>query len=586
MPTCDLSSGQPARLPAQPALSWPRINGTPRFGGLMSLLLIGVGVLAASCGGKGPTDTTSLVAMVTVTPATAALAPQETRQLSATVTNADGDVLQGQMVTWTSLNEAVATVGSSGLVTALQPGTASIQAAAGGKSATASITVTPPLGEAGQVMLPGGVTLDLSGLTVLSDISEVHPLANGEFHLETTDAVGAQFDLITASGELVMIGLVNAQGTGIEVSVTTTARMLLYYAFGVFALPPEQQAQAMDLIAQLPQVATLAASLAGRMQANPLVLAEGDAQLTSAIQQARDAVLGTGQGGLDGRSMSAASRASMSLISLVIEQKGIQSGVELLQSPAGDGIMALNHYRRPASLLVYRMGYEDPQGHYNTLTTPVKVAGPVDVPPASRLGLLSALGDVLSGSAPWTPQLSAPIPLALGSGAVRTDFEAVLLGPSFDFVSPVPIMQDSRFYGFASEWNSVIDSKQVELFWDGFAAGALESLAFGSVAKLPAAERQAFVDGVRGMADPRFLELGVLLRQGGATPWRSALSSTICAAGPIDSTSMRSRRRPSRRAGRSRPSSPRWRPGSLPVPRPGRSLPRCRSRCRCPMWRG
>ncbi len=543
MPVRDSRPGLPAIPAAEAALPRPRSGapelpsrGRPRSIRSVALILGGLGMLAAACGGKSPTDPSAKVAKVTVTPATAALAPQETRQLNATVTNGDGEVLQGQMVTWTSLDEAVASVGSGGLVTARQPGTASIQAAAGGKTATASITVTEA-GILGQLSIPSGVALDPTGLRMVSSAGEGHVDASGAFHLEVLPGPGAQVDLMTASGQLVMIGLVNSAGTGIDVSVTTTAQVLIYYALGAFGLPDDNQDTAMSLIAQHPAVATLAALLADRMRVNPLVVAVGDAQLAAAIQQARDDVLGAVQAGIvEGPSMSAASRASMPLLSLSIEQKGTQSGVELLHNMAGDGIVAQNHFRRPAAVLVYRTAIEDAQGQVTPEPTPVLVAGPVDVPPTGRLGLLTAIGDVLTGNAPFAPVQSASIPIPPVYGANKTFLEAVLLGPSFDFVSPVPIMQDSRFYGFAGEWNSIIDTKQRELFWNGFAAGALETLAFGKVGAIPAANRQGFVDGISAIANPRLQGLGILLRADGgyAQALTLVLDELLAGSYPLD----------------------------------------------------
>ena len=54
----------------------------------------------------------------------------------------DGNVLSGRTVTWTSSNTSVATVSTSGLVSGLTPGSATITATSEGKSGTASVTVT------------------------------------------------------------------------------------------------------------------------------------------------------------------------------------------------------------------------------------------------------------------------------------------------------------------------------------------------------------------------------------------------------------------------------------------------------------
>ena len=60
---------------------------------------------------------------------------------TAAVTDANGEVMSGATVTWTTSSDAVATVSDAGLVTSVAPGTATITATSGSASATASVTV-------------------------------------------------------------------------------------------------------------------------------------------------------------------------------------------------------------------------------------------------------------------------------------------------------------------------------------------------------------------------------------------------------------------------------------------------------------
>src|SRR5207248_314481 len=82
------------------------------------------------------------VASVSVAPATATVTTGGTQHLAATLKDASGNGLTGRSVAWTSSNAAVATIGGSGLVTAIAAGSATITAASGGKSGTATITGT------------------------------------------------------------------------------------------------------------------------------------------------------------------------------------------------------------------------------------------------------------------------------------------------------------------------------------------------------------------------------------------------------------------------------------------------------------
>src|SRR5262249_44379833 len=84
------------------------------------------------------------VATVTVSLGTTSIAGGATRQATATLTDAIGNVLTGRSIAWSSSNTAAATVSSSGLVTGVAAGSANIVATSEGKSGSAPITVTNP----------------------------------------------------------------------------------------------------------------------------------------------------------------------------------------------------------------------------------------------------------------------------------------------------------------------------------------------------------------------------------------------------------------------------------------------------------
>ena len=98
----------------------------------------------------GSVQTTVIVFVIDPTVATISLtgAPTTTFfvgttfQATATPRDASNNVLSAFAVTWSSSVPAVATVSSTGLVTALSAGTTNITASAGGKTATISVTVS------------------------------------------------------------------------------------------------------------------------------------------------------------------------------------------------------------------------------------------------------------------------------------------------------------------------------------------------------------------------------------------------------------------------------------------------------------
>jgi len=101
------------------------------------------------------------VASVTVAPTSSSLPVGATVQLSATTRDASSNVLTGRVITWSSANTILASVNSTGVVTAIGVGTIQVTATSEGKSGSASITVTipPPPPPPGSWNEPAGMTL-------------------------------------------------------------------------------------------------------------------------------------------------------------------------------------------------------------------------------------------------------------------------------------------------------------------------------------------------------------------------------------------------------------------------------------------
>jgi len=132
------------------AISWSSSDntiGTVNGSGLVTGVAAGSVAITATSEGKSGTASVTVagapVASVTVTPASASVQAGQTQQLTATLKDANGNILTGRTVTWSSNNTSVATVSSSGLVTAKVAGSATITATSEGKSGTSALTVTP-----------------------------------------------------------------------------------------------------------------------------------------------------------------------------------------------------------------------------------------------------------------------------------------------------------------------------------------------------------------------------------------------------------------------------------------------------------
>jgi len=97
--------------------------------------------LGSACGGSSESAPPA-VASVTVTLGASSLVAGQSTAASAVLRDGGGNVLTGRTVAWTSSAPSVATVSSSGSVSAIGAGTASIVATSEGQSGSALLTVT------------------------------------------------------------------------------------------------------------------------------------------------------------------------------------------------------------------------------------------------------------------------------------------------------------------------------------------------------------------------------------------------------------------------------------------------------------
>jgi hypothetical protein len=176
--TASVLSGQTVQLTATPrdangtplsgrVVTWTSVNpaiATVSAAGLVTGVAAGPATITATSEGKSGTAAVTVsnvpVASVVVSPTAANVSVGGTVQLSATPTDAAGAVLTGRVVTWTSVNPAIATVSAAGLVTGVAAGSATITATSEGKSGTAAVNVaSPPPPGAAWPNEPSGMTV-------------------------------------------------------------------------------------------------------------------------------------------------------------------------------------------------------------------------------------------------------------------------------------------------------------------------------------------------------------------------------------------------------------------------------------------
>ena len=135
---------QQHRVAGRLASLWRRLQRV-RWNSLGQCARIAVFTAALSCGGGGdsitdPKPTPAAVASVAVSQDTATLVPSATIRLAATPKDATGQPLSRDVI-WTASDTSKVSVSSSGLVTAIRPGSTVVTAVSENHSASVAITV-------------------------------------------------------------------------------------------------------------------------------------------------------------------------------------------------------------------------------------------------------------------------------------------------------------------------------------------------------------------------------------------------------------------------------------------------------------
>jgi uncharacterized protein YjdB len=193
-----LIAGQSSRITAEPLDASGQVIGertvdfvtnnatvaSVNASGLVTALAPGTANITASSGGQSAVVVVTVnpvpVASIDVTPPRDTIAVSQTTQFTATPRDATGSALGGRVVTWRSSDDNIAAVSSTGLVTGVAAGEATISAVSGTATGTARVFVRPrPV--AAVVVSPAQATLAVGAtlqLTVLITDAAGNPITN------------------------------------------------------------------------------------------------------------------------------------------------------------------------------------------------------------------------------------------------------------------------------------------------------------------------------------------------------------------------------------------------------------------------
>ncbi len=160
---------------------------------------------ASGGGGGGGGGSSASVAWVTVSPSVVNVDEGDVVQLTATVLDSASNVLSVP-VTWSVTNPAVATVSSTGLLTAVTNGSTSVTASAGGKTGGSSVNVTKKVSS---ITITGTTSVQVGSTTQLTATA----------YTSTGDPVAVTF---TWASDNAAVATVDASGLVTGVSAGTT----------------------------------------------------------------------------------------------------------------------------------------------------------------------------------------------------------------------------------------------------------------------------------------------------------------------------------------------------------------------------
>ena len=218
---------------ADRAITWSSTStnvATVSQAGAITTVQAGTTTITASSEGKSASATLTVlpvpIATITVTLGASPIVIGATTMATAVLRDANGAVLTGRPLAYTSANSAVATVSTSGSVTAVSTGTTVISAISGDKTGTATITVIDPpvvsVSVAGPATLLPGAS---AGYTATPRDGAGAALSNRPVAWSSSDASVA---IVSASGTVTALApgitTISATSEGQRGSVVLTVR--------------------------------------------------------------------------------------------------------------------------------------------------------------------------------------------------------------------------------------------------------------------------------------------------------------------------------------------------------------------------
>jgi Bacterial Ig-like domain (group 2) len=190
--------------------------------------------LAACSGGDDPVDpgTPGAATTVNISVVTTTMVAGATQQLSAKLYDKNGRLVTSTSVSWSVLPQTVATISSTGLLTAVAPGSATVTASAGSITSTVEVIVTPDLCTT-PVSLAVGEVKVVTGGAAVSCITLAATTGTSDFLIVGANTRPVQDDLLqytlatAAAGTSALVAPVASALNAPEVQAQLDPRLLV-----------------------------------------------------------------------------------------------------------------------------------------------------------------------------------------------------------------------------------------------------------------------------------------------------------------------------------------------------------------------
>ncbi|SMD42981.1 hypothetical protein SAMN00777080_1552 [Aquiflexum balticum DSM 16537] len=269
------------------------------------------------------------------------------------------------------------------------------------------------------IIIPDGTTLDLSGSKVLANTFDFAVNESKKSKIALQPGQTQLAFLLDKDENVLLSGFINEAKK--EISVASSAEVLLYYGSGAFILPFEFRERYLDKVSELAVFDQFTQDLELAFKQNPSAFSNGSFRpiLNAALEEIVKDI----------------EPLDIKARQINFEPNGIQSGIQVFDNDF-QSVYLRNYYRRKAHAFLYKTAFKNKEGIETILKEAIAsgditdVQQPVDAT-KSVSGFLGTLSDGLAGQGiQYAKTDSPPINVPLGENELEATYELRVIGPS------------------------------------------------------------------------------------------------------------------------------------------------------------